>query len=391
MLYFSGENYECTGCQACSAVCPTSCISIKRDDEGFDYPHADSSCINCGNCERVCPMVNNSGLFHKNSVQKSFAGRHNRDEIWQKSTSGGAFTAICNAYCTSNNVIYGAKFKDNEVIHDFVETIAEIEPFRKSKYIQSNMSASYKELKRQLSEGCNVLFSGTPCQVAGIKNYLGKTYNNLLTIDLICHGVGSPGVFGEYILYIEKKYKTKVISFSFRNKKQRFGRSIEYIVRINFENGKIIEVENDMYNAAFLQALIVRPSCTMCKFARPERVGDITIGDFKRKYEILPKSESHYNYSTIIVNTLKGQEILNKIHKSMILYNINFQDIIRTNSPLTKPSKKHKNRERFFMDIQSEKPIEIAFKQNLIKQSYKNKIWSFFSDKMRAKIKRCIK
>ncbi len=393
MLYFTENKYDCTGCGACSAVCPVNCISFVRDEEGFDYPIADSHCINCGNCEKVCPIVNTSDLFYLENVQKSFAGRHKNNEVWENSASGGAFTAISSAYCNSDNVIYGAKFEGAEVIHDYVTSVEDIGLFRKSKYIQSKMDNSYKEIRSQLLEGRKVLFSGTPCQIAGIRNYLkeAEINNNLLCIDLVCHGVGSPGVFDKYIDSLEKKYNSRIKSFSFRNKKQKFGRFIEYIVNVEFDNGRSIETEEDLYNAAFLQALLIRPSCLKCKFARSERVGDITIADFKRKNELLPEAKGLDNYSTIIINSAKGDELLSQLRKSMVLYNVNLLDIIRTNSPLKNPSKVHPNREDFFRSYRMGKPVELLLEKYLLKQSIKNKVWKFLPDKLRAAIKRGIK
>lgn len=391
MLYFTKDKDNCTGCGACSAVCPVSCISFVRDEEGFDYPVADFRCINCGNCERVCPFINNSELYYSENNQKCVVGRHKKDEIWEKSTSGGAFTAICNAYCNTDDVIYGARFEGTKVVHDYVLSPQNIGSFRKSKYVQSDMQGSYKRIKKQLLEGHKVLFSGTPCQVAGIRNYLGKAYDNLLCVDLVCHGIGSPGVFDKYINYLEKKYDSVIKSFSFRNKKQKYGRSIEYIVNVVFEDGKSIEVENDLYNSAFLQALLIRPSCLECKFARLERVGDITIADFKRKHELLPEAKGLDNYSTIIINTLKGKEVLSELQKSMIIYKINLGNIVKTNSPLKKPSKENPNRKYFFKGFKDGIPIEVLFEKYVFKLSFKKRVWKCIPERIRVIIKRVIK
>jgi coenzyme F420-reducing hydrogenase beta subunit len=391
MLYFTKTKYDCTGCGACSAVCPVNCITFVRDGEGFDYPIADSRCINCGNCERVCPIMNNEDLFYTENVQKSFAGRHQEDAIWEKSASGGAFTAICNAYCNSGDVIYGAKFDGTEVIHDYIKSVENIGPFRKSKYVQSNMQNSYKEIKNQLLQGHKILFSGTPCQIAGIRNYLGKTYANLLCVDLVCHGVASPGVFERYISYIEDKYKEKVKSYTFRGKKAKLGKLLQHVITIEFQSGKKVQFENDLFNTAFIQTLLIRPSCSKCRYAKLQRVGDLTIADFKNKHELLPDAKGLDNFSTIIVNTDKGQQVLEKLKSMMKLYSVDIIDIQKTNPPIRNASVMNKSREEFFRDLNNLDPIDRILKKYISKPKLIQKLWLGLPDRVRGTIKRRMK
>ncbi|MGI6608089.1 MAG: Coenzyme F420 hydrogenase/dehydrogenase, beta subunit C-terminal domain [Erysipelotrichaceae bacterium] len=389
MLFFTKNKYDCSGCGACKAVCPVDCISFSYDEEGFLYPTASDKCINCGMCESVCPL-NDEKICDKDiTEQYSIAGRHKDDDVWQKSASGGAFTAICETY--QPDVIFGAKFEELKVVHDYITDIKEIDVFRKSKYVQSDMKNTHRQLKKMLEENKKVLFSGTPCQVAGVKKYLKKEYDNLLCVDLVCHGVGSPGVFEKYIEYLEKKYNSKVKTFTFRHKKKKFGRMDDYIVLLEFADGRKIEHENDLYNSAFLQALLLRPSCEKCKFSNRNRQGDLTISDFKRKYELLPEIKDIENFSTVLINTEKGRNVAEKLSEAMIIYDTEIENIVKTNTPLRQASKFNKNREKFFLEMSNGDSVDIVLKKYVSVAGLHVRLWLLLPDRMRALIKRMIK
>lgn len=388
MLYFTNKKGECTGCGACAAICPQNCISFEYDDEGFSYPVADNNCINCGKCYSICPLINKKSEDSSDFKQFCVAARHLDDNIWERSASGGAFSAICEAYCNEGDGIFGAKFEGLKVIHDCVYSPDDIECFRKSKYVQSDMKDSYGKIKDMLERDHNVLFFGTPCQVAGVRSFLGKEYENLLCVDLVCHGVGSPGIFKRYNEYLEKRYKSKVVSFTFRNKKVKMGRLLQYVIIIEFENGMRIEEDKNLYNTAFIQALFLRPSCEECKFANIDRGGDITIADFKRKHELLPKAKELDNFSTIIINTEKGKETFKKLQEFMKLYSVNIDDVVRENSPLRVASKPNMRKEDFFHDLRMGVPIEQALVKYITMPSFLMKIWLRIPDRMKAGIKR---
>ncbi len=254
------------------AVCPVECISFISDEEGFFYPTADHRCTNCGRCEKVCPIINESNFISQNFKQFCVAALHKDTNVWRKSSSGGAFSAICKAFCNDGDAIFGAKFEGFRVVHDFVYGPDNIESFRKSKYVQSDIRDSYNKVKNILESNKKVLFSGTPCQVAGLRSFLGKEYKNLLFVDLVCHGVGSPGVFKKYIEYLEKRHASKVISYTFRHKKAKMGRFLQHIIIIKLANGKRIEDSSDLYNNGFIQTLFLRPSCGKCIFANLNRL-----------------------------------------------------------------------------------------------------------------------
>ena len=391
MLYFTKEKYDCTGCGACKAVCPVQCISFISDEEGFSYPVADSRCIDCGKCERVCPIVYTKDYNKKDFKQYSVSGRHIDNKIWDRSASGGAFTAICEAYYNEGDAIFGARFDDVQVVHDYINDINNIGMFRKSKYVQSNMDNNYHKIKELLGKGNKVIFSGTPCQVAGVRNYLGKDYDNLLCVDLVCHGVGSPGVFKKYIEHLEIKHGSEVKSFSFRNKKVKMGRLLEHVIVVELANGKKIYNEKDPYNTAFIQTLLIRPSCSECRFANIKRVGDLTIADFKKKHELLPESKELDNLSTIIINSEKGQNVFKQLQKYMKIYSVDINDIIRTNPPLRVASKMNKNKEDFFYDLAKGESMDIVLRRYISSPKLHMKIWTSLPDRIRGAIKRRIR
>ena len=192
------DKSQCCGCTACASVCPKMCIAMKEDEEGFLYPEADASlCIGCGLCEKVCPVL------HQGDARKPLAvyAAKNRDEnVRMASSSGGIFSLLAERVIDDGGVVFGARFDDNwEVIHDFAETKEKLVAFRGSKYVQSCMESCFVQAKRFLDGGRKVLFTGTSCQIAGLKNYLRKDYENLLAVDVVCHGVPSPEAWRKYV------------------------------------------------------------------------------------------------------------------------------------------------------------------------------------------------
>lgn len=384
------EKKKCTGCGVCVNICPKSCISMDIDEEGFYYPKIGYNCIRCNKCYNTCPLILQNISSEDKFKQFSVAGISNDKEIWGKSTSGGAFTEICKVFCSENDVIFGAKFDKNRVVHDSVYGPNNIGCFRKSKYVQSDINDSYVKVEKYLKKKVKVVFSGTPCQVDGLKKFLNKEYDNLLCIDLICHGVGSPGIFSKYIDNLEKKYKSKVMSYEFRNKKISYGKIKEYCVKITLENDNIIIDDADLYSLGFLQGLLLRPSCERCKYTNLKRVGDLTIGDLKNRYKILPEIKNLNNLSTIIVNTLKGELVYKELKKTMSLYKVDIDEIVKSNSPLRNSSRMSNNRLNFMREIIGSRDIYGVLNRNIIKTGILKRIWLLIPDRLRYKIKRSI-
>ena len=279
MNYFiSSKKNECCGCGTCALVCPKSCIKMEEDICGVRRPVIDKSdCIGCKKCERVCPMINPDEKKNK-LPGTAYAIAINDDEILYQSTSGGAFSAIAAAYCDENTIIFGACFDKNlKVRHESVKGTNEISKFRKSKYVKSELGDSFKKVKNALEQGNKVLFSGTPCQISALYAYLGKRSDNILTIDLICHGTPGQALFDSYIKSLEKKYGKKVTNVTMRVKKD----DCMYTMKVDFSNkSKYIYSDEDLWMHSYFERMIQMESCGTCPYADSRRVGDITLGIF---------------------------------------------------------------------------------------------------------------
>lgn len=235
------DKSTCTGCGACASICPNQCIEMIKDDFGYVYPEmlGKDKCVSCGLCERVCPVVHPVVL--KDRVEAlSFAVIHQEHEVWDRSASGGAFPAICKAWGNEETYVCGVKYSECGVAeHSIVKGVDWIKPFQKSKYVQSYTGKCFERIKEILNQGSKVLFSGTPCQVAGLRAYLQKEYDNLFCVDLICQGVGSPEVLSKYIRELSEQYCTEIIDFGFRYKRKvsltrnsSIGRMEEFLCRL---------------------------------------------------------------------------------------------------------------------------------------------------------------
>lgn len=333
MLSFIKDN-NCTGCTACKAACPKQCISMERESDGFLYPSADAAqCIQCGLCEKVCPQYQSLNLGFT-GPKEAFAGVIKNPKIWKRSTSGGAFSAICEAWNFNDACFVGAAWDGFQIKHVCVDS-ENLDLLRKSKYVFSEMGDLFQEIRAVLNQSRNVVFSGTPCQVAGLRSFLGKDYDNLLTIDLICHGVGSPLVFQHCLRSMESQLKMKISEYEFRSKRKVF--ETDYLSKLVGADStgriKTKYVEKDPYNQLFLSQLCLRDSCGKnCRYRTANRVGDITIADFKGLKEVFPNLKgTKQNYSSIIINSAKGKKVLESLNDSMALYKCRVEDIERFN------------------------------------------------------------
>jgi ferredoxin len=324
---------NCCGCEACVQACPKKCIDFIPDSQGFLYPKVNESlCVNCGLCNKVCPVLNVKehtipsstpvyAAYNKNSNQRS------------SSSSGGIFSILASDVIKKNGVVFGALFdKDWKVVHGYAENNVQIEPLKRSKYVQSRIGNSYKEVKAFLRQGREVMFVGTPCQVAGLKQYLQKNYDNLITVDVICHGVPSPMIWTKYLQ--EKKSEIASLnngcsdndieftSISFRDKVEswrRFHLSFTYKVKKDgidaIAADSIIGTQSkyiweDDYMLSFLKDYANRPSCFDCKFRNGKCRSDITLADFWNVKECLDDEEmtGEHGTSLVLVNTSKGEK-----------------------------------------------------------------------------------
>lgn len=305
------DKKQCSGCGACVAVCPQQCIRMQPDQEGFYYPRVDTTkCVQCGLCDATCPIQHKSV---REKIQYTVVAQSKNQKARMQSASGGAFYSLAETIIASGGVVYGAVFDEQFTVrHVRTDCMEGIAAMQGSKYVQSDMSEVYKTIKEDLLSKRNVLFSGTPCQVEGLKRFLRKEYPNLYTIDLVCHGVASPKVWNKYRCAVEEKHQSKMKYYSFRSKDQGYHLSGTKIV---FENGDSVYTNdkmprNDFMHLAYYDKIASRPACHSCAFKTVERVSDLTLFDCWGLAEVAPEMEDDMGATTILVHTQKGDELL---------------------------------------------------------------------------------
>ncbi len=362
------DKANCCGCGACVNICPKKAIKLKENSEGFLYPKIDETkCINCGLCKKCCPVINSDTIV-ENNFPKAFAAK-NLNKIDQKnSSSGGIFISIAKKIIELNGVVYGAaynnKFEVNNVrVCDEFELIT----LQGSKYVQSNMNNVFVKVKEDLDSNRYVLFSGTPCQVKSLKNFLRKDYEKLLTCDLVCHGVPSQKIFKKYICYLEKKYHKKIKKYDFRNKEKK-GWGLTSKIIFEDDTCKYINSDFDPYYDNFLNATIYRESCYNCKFCNLKRCSDITLADYWGVLSFHPDFYDKDGVSLILVNTEKGENILKQL-KTVEILKTDVEKAMLKNQNLKKPSNRPYIRDKIYDDIENDCYIKnnLKYKINLKK------------------------
>lgn len=332
----------CYGCSGCEEICPVGAITFQENDEGFLYPFLDKSkCIECGMCKKVCPYETQSDYQFP---IKTFAAQYKKNkQLLLDSSSGGAFIGIANKILDDGGYIVGCVFnKELKAEHILSNNKEEIKRMQGSKYVQSNMGNIYSKIKEKLLLNKKILFSGTPCQVDGLKKYLQKEYENLITIDLICHGVPSPRLLEEFKLSFYQK-KGTIEDLKFRDKRKNGWCSqgtIQYRKNKKIKRIKISPYNNSYYYYYYLKNSVSRYSCYTCKYANPKRVSDITIGDYWNIQDILPNINYKDGVSAILINTLKGKKLMENIKNDFNFYETEIEDVIKGNDNLKHPSDK---------------------------------------------------
>lgn len=369
------DKKNCTGCYACLNTCPQSCITMKDDFEGFWYPVVDyNKCINCGLCENVCPVMHKT---QENNEPRAYACINKNEIIRMKSSSGGIFTLVAEHVIDNNGVVFGASFdKGFTVVHSYVESKEDLEKFRGSKYVQSKIGDAYKQAELFLREGRQVLFSGTPCQIAGLKSFLQREYDNLLCIDIVCHGVPSPKVWERYISYHENRAGASVKRIAFRRKDNGWKR---YSISLSFNNDtEYIETfDGDLYMRAFLKNVCLRPSCYACNFKTLHRQSDITLADFWGIQNLLPKMDDDKGTSLVFINSVRGESVFKKIKDKILCEEVDINKAVEYNLSAIKSVEKNPKRDKFFKELD-----QVPFDQ-LVKK--------YCSDGILVKVKRNLK
>ena len=354
------DEQQCYGCRACEQICPKSAISMSVNKDGFAYPLINiDSCVKCGACLKACPYENSSLVFRY--PEFGYAIQYKNSNKLLNSSSGAAFPAIADYILAKGGYVAGCIFnEDFRAVHVVTNKPETVEKMSGSKYVQSDLNDVYSEIRRLLNLEKIVLFSGTPCQVAGLYSFLAKRYDNLITVDLICHGVPSPKLLEEYL---SATYNGKIIDFKFRDKKLNGWSSAGSIV-IQKKNGQIkkkrTSPSTDSYYYYYLQNSVNRMSCYSCKFAAMKRVSDITIGDYWNIDKIFPNIDTRDGYSAVLVNTQKGQNVIDKIQPLIHSLNTRVEDIANNNGNLQRPSPLPEQRFYIYDKIKREGYLQVS-------------------------------
>lgn len=355
---------NCTGCAACTQVCKHGAISMQLDEEGFLRPLISQDlCVECGICVKTCP-VNTQTM--KYEPIKIFSGWSNDETTRLTSSSGGAFVEIAKIILAQKGVVFGVAMDCNMLArHIFIESEKDICKLQGSKYIQSIIGDAYKETKHFLQEGRKVLFSGTPCQVAGLRNFLHKDYENLYTVDLVCHGVPSPKVFKDYTHYIETVIKEPIKEIKFRCKKSSwifFNMGVNpHVEKNGFTKYSYIgNYYSDPFIRAFLRDNILRPNCYQCQYTSLERVSDFTIGDWWG-YKATTEKDKDFDrkgVSLILCNTEKAVAV--SLHLNMYLSEQTKEEVLHTNLSLKRPFPMPETRDEFWREYRTKSFVDIV-------------------------------
>lgn len=344
MILFNSKK-SCCGCTACESVCPKNAIIMLADEDGFYYPHIDpEKCIDCGLCQKVCSYQNN---LPEHSDKAVFAAVAQNTDI-STSASGGLFSSFAISVLKEGGLVYGsAMIYENgklTVNHIKIENEKDLYLLKGSKYVHSNTQGIYPAVLEDLKSGKTVLFSGTPCQVAGLKGFLQKDYTNLYTIDLICHGVPSEKLFQQYISFEEEKHKSEITSFRFRDKSQ--GWKLHGAMILKNGNTVYFEPEESSYYQMFLNSYTYRENCYSCPYASDHRPADITIGDYWCVELVHPELMAENNgpiehkkgVSCLMINNAKGQELLTKFGSGITRWESSYENAAKYNRQLSTPS-----------------------------------------------------
>lgn len=341
------ETKRCTGCTACLNICPKKAISMVEGQDGFKYPVIDQEkCINCGICKKTCPVLNTTS---NNSINKCYVGYAKDDKTKENASSGGIFPLLANYILDNNGIVIGAAFDEsNKLNHIAITNKKELEKLKGSKYLQSDLDNIFTYIKDNIKDN-KILFVGTPCQVSGLKAFLKKDYENLICIDLVCHGAPSPKLFEKYIKELEQKYNDKLTNYNFRDKSTGWD---TYSNTATFKNNKITELNSkNNYMKLFLSDIALRESCYKCNFKLGNKYSDITLGDFWGVSIFYPEMYDNKGVSCIIINTKKGLNIFDIIKKELRYKECTLDKIISSNPSLNISCKYPKKRKSFFDEL----------------------------------------
>lgn len=378
------DKRKCCNCTACASVCPINCITMMTDKEGFKYPQADETkCINCGLCEKVCPVAHSEICFSNKYQIEGYVIRDKRKNVVSDSTSGGFFTSLAEYTLNKLGRVYGAEFDSQFRVHHIcIDKIDDISKLRGSKYVASDVEDSFKKIKSQLDSGVYVFFTGTPCQVAGLKSYLRKDYKNLITMDVICRGTPSPLFWKKHLEYQENKHNSKIKFIRIRNKTYGYHSGT---MLIEFANGKKIyeSARSNYYLKAFFGDLCSKPHCYNCAFKHEEHCSDFTVYDAWHAGELADIKDDDKGWTNLIIQSAKGKQIFKDIKDNYIYYPADYKKAIELDGIMVNNSVPwNGKREQFFNNIQNEslqdhcsKFVNVTLKDIVIEKLKKFYYW----------------
>lgn len=325
---------DCCGCQACGDICHADAISFHSDHEGFWYPEVDrNKCTDCHLCEKICPVLNIDALKHHNKSAPKVFGGYNKDIVIRfDSTSGGVFSLLAQAMYKQKGYVSGAIYTDDFKVVNFIsDDKKDLRRLRSSKYVQSNAEGLYKRIKSLLESGEKVLACGSPCQMAALRSFLRKDYENLIIVDFLCRATNSPKVFEKYKESLEARYGSKIVAIKDKNKDHGWHSLAR---KVTFENGQVYygEGHEDDYRRGYHANVFERPSCYECKFKGIPRISDITLGDFWGIGSVDPSLEQNLGTSLVMINSEKGEKYFDIIRDKLVMKEFSLDDIVPGNS-----------------------------------------------------------
>lgn len=350
MISVYDKKVNCSGCTACKFICPTRAIIMIQDEEGFLYPEINQDlCIDCGKCREVCAFNNQYDYNHDFEEPKVLAVKHKDINVRKTSTSGGMFTAISDYILDCSGVVFGAKFDESmKVIHSSAVSKYERDNFKGSKYVQSDLNDTFYQIKKLLEKNNRVLFTGTPCQNAGLRSFLkNEKTENLITCDIVCHGVPSPLMWKEHVEYLNMKKKSNIKNYNFRSKILGWHSHNEVATFID-ESRECLTENMERYKLLFHSRNILRPSCHKCVYTNFRRPSDITIADFWGIEKSMPEYDDNMGVSLVLINSAKGNRLFEEVKNSVDYRVSNINDCIQPN--LKQPSNESINRSSFWID-----------------------------------------
>lgn len=354
---------RCTACGACMNICPKDAISFGEDEKGFLYPVISDECIACEACQRVCPR--NTGSLLNRDEPAVYAAFSKDKIIRRNSSSGGLFTEIAKNILRQNGVVFAARMSDDckKVIYDSCNSEQVLSLFQGSKYVQSNTGFIFRDVKRALREGKKVLFVGVPCQVDGLKKYLIVEYDNLFTIDIICHGVPSPKLWRDYCTKLEEENNSKIRRVSFRYKKPNWTR---FSLKVEFDGGKQIVNSkfDDPYLISFLKEISMRENCHSCEYTNTRRTGDITLADFwGYRSDNFKMRNNEKGISLVLVNNEKGKTLFYGVRDKVVFREKTMQEAMSGNRSLKQPWNKSPVSDQFWNEYIHRDGMEVAMEK----------------------------